>query len=81
MILFGSEIIIGDSCRELWCLTGFPGVSGGLSWWLLHCRIPGFDPWVGKIPWRREQLPTPVFWPGEFYGQRILAGYSPWGHK
>jgi len=26
---------------------------------------PGFDPWVGKIPWRREQLTTPVFWPGE----------------
>ena len=29
---------------------------------------PGFDPWVGKIPWRRERLPTPVFWPGEFPG-------------
>jgi len=26
---------------------------------------PGFDPWVGKIPWRRERLPTPVFWPGD----------------
>ena len=35
---------------------------------LLHCRRPGFDPWVGKIPWRRERLPTPVFWPGEFHG-------------
>ena len=29
---------------------------------------PGFDPWVGKIPWRRERLPTPVFWPGESHG-------------
>ena len=29
---------------------------------------PGFDPWVGKIPWRRERLPTPVFWPREFLG-------------
>ena len=37
--------------------------------------------WVGKIPWRREWLPTPVFLPGEFYGQRSLEGYSPWGHK
>ena len=37
---------------------------------------PGFSPWVGKIPWRREKLPTPVFWPGEFHGL-----YSPWGHK
>ena len=34
---------------------------------------PGFDPWVGKIPWRRERLPTPVFWPGEFHGL-----HSPW---
>ena len=42
---------------------------------------PGFDPQVGKIPWRREQLPTPVFWPGEFHGQRSLAGYSPRGCK
>ena len=32
--------------------------------------------WVGKIPWRRERPPTPVFWPGEFHGL-----YSPWGHK
>ena len=36
----------------------------------------GFDPWVGKIPWRTERLPTPVFWPGEFHGR-----YSLWGHK
>ena len=39
------------------------------------------NPWIGKIPWKREQLPTPVFWPGEFHGQRSLAGYSPWGRK
>ena len=36
-----------------------------------------FDPWVGKILWRREWLLTPVFLPGEFHGQRSLAGYSP----
>ena len=29
-----------------------------------------FDPWVGKIPWRRAWQPTPVFWPGESHGQR-----------
>ena len=40
-----------------------------------------FDPWVGKIPWRREWQPTPVILPGEFHRQRSLAGYSPWGHK
>ena len=33
-----------------------------------QCGRPGFDPWVGKIPRRRERLPTPVFWPGEFHG-------------
>ena len=36
------------------------------------------DPWVGKIPWRREWQLTPVFLTGEFHGQRSLAGYSPW---
>ena len=34
------------------------------------------NPWVGKIPWRREKLPTPVFWPGKFHGL-----HSPWGCK
>ena len=42
---------------------------------------PGLDPWFGKIPWRREWQPIPVFLPGEFHGQRKLAGYSPWGCK
>ena len=31
--------------------------------------------WVGKVPWRREWVPTPVFWPGGFHGQRSLTGY------
>ena len=38
------------------------------------------DP-VGKILWRREWLPTPVLLPGEFHGQKSLAGYRPWGFK
>ena len=42
---------------------------------------PGFDLWVGKISWRREWLPTPVFLPGKSHGQRSLAGYSPWDGK
>ena len=42
---------------------------------------PGFDPWVGKIPWRRQWHPTPVLLPGKSHGRRSLAGYSPWGHK
>ena len=39
------------------------------------------DTWVGKIPWRRKWQPTPIILPGEFQGQRILAGYCPWGCK
>ena len=57
----------------------------------MDCSLPGSSvhgifqarvlEWVaiafsGKIPWRREKLPIPVFWPEEFYGL-----YSPWGHK
>ena len=34
-----------------------------------------------KIPWRKERLSTSVFLPGEFHGQRNLAGYSPWVTK
>ena len=43
------------------------------------------ETWVqslgGKLLWRREWQPTLVFLPGEFHGQRSLAGYNPWGHK
>ena len=35
----------------------------------------GDNPWVRKVPWRRKWQPTPVFLPGEFHGQRSLAGY------
>ena len=45
------------------------------------CRRPGFDPWVRKIPWKREWQSTPVFLPGEFHGQRNLVSYGPWGLK
>ena len=38
-----------------------------------------FDPWVGNIPWRMAQQPTPVFLSGESYGQRSLAGCSSQG--
>ena len=37
--------------------------------------------WVGKIPWRREWQPTPIFLPGKFHGQKSLANCSPWGLK
>ena len=40
-----------------------------------------FDPWVGKICWRRAWQSTPGFLPGESHGQRSMAGHSPWWHR
>ena len=62
-------------------------ITIGLSRWLRGSRIHlqsrrprfRFHPWVGKIPWRKGCLPTPVFLPGESHGQRSLVGCSPGG--
>ena len=59
---------------------GFPGGTSGKEP-TYQSRRPRFNPWVGKIPWRRAWQPTPVFLPGESHGQRSLVGYSPWGGK
>ena len=45
------------------------------------CKRYGFNPWIGKSPWRRKWNPTAVCLPGNPQGQRSLAGYSSWGHK
>ena len=63
----------------------FPQI--GLPWWLRwwricqQCRRPGLDPWVRKVPWRREWRSTPVFVPGESHGQRSFEGHSLCCHK
>ena len=75
-----------------WTLAGGRNLQAyvpwnGVPWGLrqkricLQCRRPGFDPWVGKIPRRREWLPTSVFLPGEFHGWTSLVSYSPWSCK
>ena len=70
---------------KIWALKGimFPLFPLWLSWERIRvpCGKPGFDPWVGKIPWRRKWHTTPVVLPGEFHGQWSLASYSPWDHK
>ena len=60
--------------------SGILGLPLWLSWSRirLQCRRPGFDPWVGKISWRKERLPTPVFWPRKFHGQSM--GLQRAGH-
>ena len=67
------------NCVVFWAFFSFV-VAQRLSV-CLQCRRPRFDPWVGKIPWRRKWQPTPVFLPGESHGERRLLGYSPWGRK
>ena len=84
-----TSCLSGTTCRrELWptllsltmMIIRFPGGSDSKKI-CLQCRRPGFDPLVGKIPWRRERQPTPVFFPGEVHEQRNLTGYSPWGYR
>ena len=69
--------------RHKWLTGGFPdGAVGKHS--TCQCRRPTrrkFDPWFGKIPWRRKWKPTPVVLLGKSHGQRSPAGYSPWSFK
>ena len=61
-------------------ILGFPGGSDGKS----TCSVGDTDliPGLGGSPGEGNGNPlTPIFLPGEFQGQRSLAGYSPWGHK
>ena len=73
-----------DMCILVWCdLLCFSNFFGKLDLGSLTASLvaqligrPRFNPWVGKIPWRREWLHIPVFWPGESHGL-----FSPWGRK
>ena len=60
-----------------------PKYPYGFPWWLKDKESTCIVRDLGSISGLgREGLPTPLFWPGEFHEQRILAGYSPWGgHK
>ena len=64
-------------------ILDFPGGTSGKEP-ASQCRRQkrcGFDPWVGKIPWRRAWQPNPVFLTGKSHGQRSLVGYNPEGFK
>ena len=65
--------------EEMLYTIGFPGATSGKES-TRHKRC-WFTPWVGKIPWRKAQKPTPIFLTGESHGQRSLAGNSSKGHK
>ena len=70
-----------DTLKQLSSSSSSRG-HNGLPQWLrqqriyLQCRKHRFDPWVGKIPWRREWLLTPIFLAGEFYGQCMQSHFS-----
>ena len=86
-----SKLCVFACLEAQWCLTVcdlmdcsfLGGASGKES--ACQCRRHKrrkrcrFDPWVGKIPWRRAWQPISVFLPGKFCWQRSLVGYSPWG--
>ena len=64
---------IWDSQVEL-VIRNLPAIAG-------DTRDVVFDPWLEKIPWRRQWHPTPVLLPGKFHGWRSLVGCSPWGRE
>ena len=87
MLSRGMKMVRGSPEVHCWAVSQesrcFPGGTSGKEP-ACQCRRHkrcGFDPWVGKIPWRRTQQPTAVLLPGESHGQRRLVGYSPRGHK
>ena len=88
--IWAAREVPGVSVKSLLSLSSEPlpsNHSNGLPWWLrseestCQYRRRRFNPWVGKIPWRREWQPTPVFLPGKSHGPGKLASWSPWGCK
>ena len=83
--IFQARVLEWGAIMELYGDTVH--IPASWCWWLRRQRIclqrrrPGFNPWVGKIPWSRKWQPIPVSLPGESHGQRSLVGYSLWGHK
>ena len=66
-----------------WVVMALPGRASGKesAYHYRRRKRCRFDPWVGKIPWRRKWQPTPVFLPGELHGQKSQGGCSPCGHR
>ena len=81
--LYGSAHCSVCHCRKNYHLVCSWVFSGGSDSKESACqsRRRGFDPWIGKIPWRGKWQSTPVFSPGKSHGQMSLEGYSPWGRK
>ena len=72
-LLYWSKASLKKASQMALIVKNSPAVQKTEEMWV--------DPWVRKILWRRKWQPTPVFLPGEFHGQRSLAGYSSWGRR
>ena len=70
--------VFTDHGLPRWCSGKESACQCKRLWKHKRCEC---DSWVWKILWRRKWIPTPVFLPGKFHGERSLAGYSPWGHE
>ena len=66
--------------REAWS-AGIHGVAKSRTRLSNWTELNWVQSRCWESPWRMKCLPTPVFSPGEFHGQRSLTGYSPWGSK
>ena len=68
---------------QIWKSLGHLGFLGGSDGKESSYNVvdPGFDPWVGKIPWRRAWQPTPVFLPGECPWTKELGGLQSMGSQ
>ena len=75
--------LIGEFNNTAYMVGGFPGGTCGKepAWQHRRRKRHRFNPWVGKIPWRKAWQATPAFLSAESHAQRSLAGYSPWGRK
>ena len=58
--------------------VGFPGGDKECSKEHRRHKRHRLHPWVGKIPWRREWLPTPVFFPGKVHGKAVRGATAYW---
>ena len=77
---FDSMTFVSKVMSLLFNMLSFGAFPGGASGKEPACQCRrhkrcGFNPWVGKIHWRRKWQPTPAFLPGESHGQRSLTGY------
>ena len=75
-----SYFYLNESTLNLCTNTGLPSGEEPACQYKRRRRCR-FNPWIGKIPWRRKWQPNPVFLPRKFHWQRSLAGYSPQGCK